>query len=161
MGEKTPRDYADAFSLYPKIRFTDCENVAVYLGHSIASVAFERCSINTVTAPALRGELTFTDCHFHPDVSRASLNFYTVQSTLGTRFTHCTLHVPKVNGQADPETVDQMGFMEINKSLRHYHLNTALGNDILSHLKSQGKEPTSDFIAKLKAHHELEKEPTA
>jgi len=152
-GESAP-DYADHLALYPKIRFTDCDNVSAYLRNCIASAFFERCTVNTVTAPALRGELVFADCRFQPDVKQAPATFYTVKSTLGTRFTNCTVHAPIVNGKAAPEMVGRMGFLEINKSVQHYHLNTALGNDVLNHLESKGIVLSSDFMAKLMSHYE-------
>ena len=154
IGGEVALDYADPLALYPKIRFTDCENVSVYLGNCVASAFFERCTVNTVTAPNLRGELVFNDCRLQPNVRQAPANgFYTVSSTLGTRFTNCTIHAPIVDGKAAPEMVDRIGFLEINKSLQHYHLNTALGNDVLSYLKSKGAALSSEFIARLKCRH--------
>ena len=46
--------------------------------------------------------------------------------------------------------------MEINKAVQHYHLNTALGNEIVNYFKNEGTEFTPDFIAKLKSHHALD-----
>jgi len=155
IGGETAVDYADQFALYPKIRFTDCEGVSLYLGNCIASAFFERCTVNTVTAPALRGELIFNDCRLQPDVRQAPSDYYTVKSTLGTRFTNCTIHAPVVEGKAAPEMVDRIGFLEINHAVRHYHLNTALGNEVVNHFRSKGTVFSPDFIAKLKSHHEL------
>lgn len=156
LGGEAAHDYADEWALYPKIVFTDCENVALYLGHCAAAVHIQRCAINTVTAPGLRGELTFDHCRFQPQVRQAAEAFNQVESTLGTRFTNCTLHAPVVDGQAEPELVDQTGILKINAAVRHYHLNTALGNDILNHLKTRGTRLDPDFIAKLKSRHVLE-----
>ena len=156
IGGETSVDYADPLALYPKIRFTDCENVSVYLGNCIARVFFERCTVNTVRAPDLHGELMFSDCRLQPDVKREPAEFYTVKSSLGTRFTNCTVHAPIVDGVAVPEAVDRIGFLEINKSVRHYHLNTTLGNDVLDYLKGTGRTLSPDFVARLKSHHELE-----
>lgn len=151
IGGEVPLDYADATALYPKIRFTDCENVSVYLGNCIASARFERCTVNVVSAPNLRGELTFQDCRLQPRVRRAPENdFYRVGSTLGTRFTNCTLHAPVVDGKAAPELMDRLGFLKINQSLRHFHLNTALGNEVLGYLRSQGTALSPEFVAQLK-----------
>jgi hypothetical protein len=110
--------------------------------------------VNTVIARNLRGELVFNDCRLQPSVRRAPVSgFYAVNSTLGTRFTNCTLHAPVVDGKAAPEMVDRFGFLGINQSLQHYHLNTALGNDILSYLKRKGVVLSSEFIAGLKCRH--------
>ena len=154
IGGDTALDYTDPLALYPKIRFTDCENVSVYLGNCIASAFFERCTVNTVTAPGLRGELVFNDCRLQPDVQQAPADLYCVKSALGTRFTNCTIHAPVVNGKADPELVNRIGFLEINKAVRHYHLNTALGNEVVSHFKNKGAALSTDFVAKLRCHYE-------
>ncbi len=47
-------------------------------------------------------------------------------------------------------------FMEINGSVRHYHINTALGNRIMDHYRRQATELNPDFIAMLKLHHGME-----
>jgi len=156
IGGEDAADYADQVSLFPEIRYTDCDDVSVYLGNCIASVFFDRCSVNTVTAPGLRGELVFRDCRFQPNVQEVQGDLYTLDSTLGTRFTNCTVHAPVVNGTANPELVNRTGFVEINRSIRHYHLNTALGNRIIDHYRRQGTELNPDFIAMLKLHHGME-----
>lgn len=156
LGGSEPLEYADPLALYPKMRFVDCENLNLYLGRCIASVHLERCSVNTVHAPGLRGELVFSDCRFQPDVKEATENFWAVKSTLGTRFTNCTLHAPIVAGRLEPEMVNRIGFLKVNESLQHYHLNTALGNEVLDHWKEKGAPLSPEFVAKLKSHHELE-----
>ncbi|MDA0709572.1 MAG: hypothetical protein O3B73_05100 [bacterium] len=156
LGDPDAQDYADASALYPAIRFVDCDHVCVYLGHVIANVSFERCRINTLSAAHLRGELDFDGCHFMPRVKEASAKYYPLQATLGTRFTNSRVHAPVVNGKTEPGQINQIGFLEINKSVQYHHLNTALGNDILTHLKKTGRTLTPRFIAKLKSHHELE-----
>ena len=154
IGGETALGYADSHALCPNIRFTDCENIGIYFGHCIASAFFERCGINAVHAPGLRGELVFDTCRFQPDVQRVPEIFYTVKSSLGTRFTNCTLHAPIVGGKARPELIDRTGIVEIDKAVQHHHLNTALGNDIVNHFKTFDPK----FIAKLMARHELENE---
>ena len=149
-------EYADDRALYPRIRVSDCDAVSAYLGNAIAGVFFDRCSLNTVTAPGLRGELVFNDCRFQPDLQEVDGDIYTLDSTLGTRFTNCTVHAPFVNGEPRPELVDQTGFIEINGAVRHYHINTALGNRVLEHCRDAGIELAPDFIARLKLHHALE-----
>jgi len=156
IGGEGASDYTDQVALFPEIRFTDCDDVTVYLGNCIASAFFERCSLNTVSAPGLRGELVFQDCRLQPNVQEAQGDFYTLDSTLGTRFTNCTVHAPVVKGRANPEGVNRIGFLEINRSVRHYHVNTALGNGIIDHYRQQGTKLNPDFIGMLKLHHGME-----
>ncbi len=156
IGGTQATDPADQFSLFPEIRFTECDDISVYLGHAVGSVFFDRCSLNTVTAPGLRGELVFRDCRFQPNVQAIKGNLYQLESTLGTRFTNCTIHAPIVNGKVNPDLVNRSGIVEINESVLHYHLNTALGNGILDHYQRQGTRLDSDFIGMLKMHHGME-----
>ena len=83
-------------------------------------------------------------------------DLYKLDSTLGTRFTNCTVHTPLVSGIAKPELVNRTGFVEINRSVRYYHINTMLSNRIIEHYRRQGIELNPDFIAKLKLHHGME-----
>ncbi|UCD50151.1 MAG: hypothetical protein JSW27_21810 [Phycisphaerales bacterium] len=148
--------YDDHVSLLPEICFIDCDDVSVYLGNCIASAFFDRCSLNTVTARSLRGELGFRDCRFQPDVREVPGDLYALDSTLGTRLTNCTIHAPVIAGMANPEMVNRTGFVEINRSVRHYHLNTALGNRIIEHYRRKGRKLKPDFIAMLRLHHGMD-----
>jgi len=156
IGGEAAADYTDQMSLFPEIRYTDCDDISVYLGNCIANVFFDRCSINTVTATDLRGELVFRNCRLQPNVQKIKGEFYTLDSTLGTRFTNCTVHAPIITGTANPELVNRTGFVEINRFVRYYHINTTLGNRIIEHYRHQGMELKPDFIAMLKLHHGLE-----
>jgi len=156
IGGETAAEYGERLGLFPKLRFRDCDNVSVYLGHCAASAAFEHCTINTLAAPGLRGELAFDSCRFLPDVKEAPGGLYIVDSTLGTRFTNCTVHAPLIDGTRVPAAVSRTGFLELNKAVRHYHLNTALGHGVLAHCKAKGIALTPEFVAKLKLHHALD-----
>ncbi len=155
LGEEED-DYLDERALYPMVRIRDCEGVTAHLGHSVAGALFERCSVNTVTAPGLRGELAFVGCRFQPRVQELEGEIYRLDSTLGTRFTDCTVHAPVVGGEDRPDLVERTGFVQINGAVRHHHLNTALSNRVLEHYRQAGVELAPDFIARLRAHHALE-----
>ncbi|MFP3904712.1 MAG: hypothetical protein ACLFWB_10770, partial [Armatimonadota bacterium] len=156
IGSDDEQDYTDGHALYPEIRFSDCDGVGAYFGNSIASAFFERCSINTLTAPGLRGEFGFSHCRLQPDLQELDGDIYALDSTLGTRFTNCTLHAPRVNGELRPDLVDRTGLLEINGPVRHYHLNTALGNHVLKYCQDKDIALDPDFIERLKLHHPLE-----
>ncbi|MFW6157152.1 MAG: hypothetical protein ACOC7J_07515, partial [Armatimonadota bacterium] len=159
IGSEEMEDYADERALYPEVRFADCNDVSAYFGeNAIASARFDRCSINTVTAPNLRGELSFSDSRFQPHVQEAGdeEDFYALEGTLGTRLTNCTVHAPVINGEPRPELVDRTGFVELNGAVRHYHLNTALGNHVLDYCREEGIELTDEFVDSLKLHHAME-----
>ncbi len=69
IGGEEMCQYDDEMALYPKLYFTNCDGVRLYLGRCVASVFLDRCSVNLVTAKELRGELVFRDCHLQPDVT--------------------------------------------------------------------------------------------
>lgn len=156
IGGDEPAAYADSHALYPEVRFRNCDGVAAYLGNCAASAYFERCSINTLAAPNLQGEMSFSGCRLQPNLLEVTGSIYSIDSTLGVHFTNCTVHAPVVSGQARPDLVDQTGFLEINKTVRHYHINTGLSNGILEHLRNVGTVLDPAFVAKLKLHHALE-----
>ena len=157
IGGGEAREYADERALYPRIRFADCDGVSLYLGNVKASAHFERSSLNTVSVPGLEGELTFSACTFQPHLQDAGDgNLYTIDSTLGTRFTNCTVHAPIINGEPRPELVDRMGFLEINGPVRHYHINTGLSNHVLDYLREEDIELDPSFIDRLRLSHALE-----
>ena len=156
IGADEPQDYADEMALYPKITFRDCEGISAYLGNCAASAFFDRCSINAIAAPALQGELVFDDCHFQPNLANAEEAIYELDSALGARLTNCTVHAPVVGGELRPDLVDLTGLVEINNSVRHYHINTALGNGVLEHLRASGTTLDPAFIAKLRLHHAMD-----
>ena len=149
-------EYSDSAALFPNVRFTDCANVSVYLGNCAANAFFERCTINTLWAPNLRGELVFNNCRFQPDVKAADGALYALDTELGTRFTNCTVHSPIIGGQPDPAAVNRTGFLEINKLVRYHHLNTTLGNEVLEYCKKHDITLTPEFVSMLKVHHALE-----
>jgi len=156
LGGPEAQEYTDEMALYPKIRFRNCDDVSVYMGNATASASFEGCSINTLWAPGLSGGLSFTGCGFAPDLQELEGEIYSLDSTLGTRFTNCTVHAPVVGGEEQPALVDSSGILQINGPVRHYQLNTALGNAVLEYCREAGIELTPEFIANLKAHHALE-----
>lgn len=156
IGSPEPAEYADEVALYPRIRLSDCEDAIVYLDHCVASATFERCSLNMVHARGLQGELVFDTCRLQPDVAATEERLWNAESTLGTRFTNCTIHAPIVDGVLRPDLVDRLGFLGINGPVRHYHLNTGLGGEVLEYLRQAGAELDRSFIARLRMHHDLE-----
>jgi len=109
-----------------------------------------------ITTNVSWGKAVFRDCHLQPAVDDEPQRLYDVSSTLGTRLKNCTVHAPIVGGSAKPEWADRYMFREFNKSVRYYHSNTALSNDILSDLKQRGIVLLKRFIAMLTSHHGLE-----
>jgi hypothetical protein len=155
IGTDATCEYDDETALYPQLYFTNCRHVVLHVSRCVASAFFDHCEINLVTARELRGELVFRDCHLQPNVEDESQTLYDVDGTLGTRFTNCTVHAPIVGGNAKPELVDQYAFWDFNKSVSHYHLNTALSNEVVNGLKRQGIALSDEFIAMLASHHAL------
>ena len=76
--------------------------------------------------------------------------------TLGYGVGILTHSMPGAVGKVNPELVNRTGILEINQSVRYYHLNTALGNRILDHYRRQGTELNPGFVGMLKLHHGMD-----
>jgi len=161
LGDGSGTAFDDNKALYPKVLFSNCENICAYLRSGIADVSFERCSIDRLAASdakPFKGSLAFDNCVFAPNATENISPFLALDAELGTSFTNSTLHAPRVAGKPRPELVDLIGFIQLNKTVQHYHLNTRLGNDILQYCKSKNITLKPQFIQMLKAHHALESE---
>ena len=155
LGHDNGSGETDHRALYPKLVFTDCDGLLIYLENCAASVFMDRCSVNSVTAIKLTGDINFSNCRLQPDVQNGG-DFYALESSLGARFTNCIIHAPVIGGKIAPELIEKISFIEINKSLRHCHLNTSLGAEVLGHLRSRGIKLEPGFISMMRSHHELE-----
>ena len=156
-AELTP----DELSLYPEIKFSDCKGLVASFNGNIASLNFSNCLIHKLEGAkkgVMPGKISFSECLFLPMAKTAEQISISVASELGTSFTNCTIHAPKVAGVSKPELADRIGFVRINKAVQFNHLNTSLGRDIINYYKSKGIAFNSQFIAMLRSHHELEPE---
>ena len=66
------------------------------------------------------------------------------------------VNAPQVDGAMRPDLTDLSGFIRINKEVRFNHINTRLGNEILTYYKGRGVNLSQKFVAMIKSHHELE-----
>lgn len=161
IGDKGSIAYQDSKALYPHIRVTNCPNLSVYLGGSAANLSVTDSAIDRCTADVdgpLRGSLSFLNCRFAPNLTEGTERIYALESELGTHLTNCTVHAPRIAGTLAPEQADRLDFVQVNKRVRYYQLNTALGNDLLKHYESQQIKLLPQFVAMLKSHHALESE---
>lgn len=157
LGGGPSKKAGDARALYPEIRFHACKNLAADLGGQVAQVVFEYCSLSGLWASRqgeMPGSLSFFHCVFQPLVKSPAGPFYALSTELGTSFTNCVLHGPKVAGQRRPELAGQYTIFQVNKSLRYNHLNTRLGKDVLAYYQQQGLRLTPAFLAMLRSHSE-------
>ena len=61
-----------------------------------------------------------------------------------------------LDGAVRPDLTDLSGFIKINKEVHYNHINTRLGNEILTYYKDRGVTLSQKFVALIKSHHELE-----
>lgn len=151
--------YEDEYALYPEIRLLNCKSVVARLGNNIVDFNLERCSVSAITGnenEAMPGRFSFLNCLFRPEAREIRKEFYVLSSALGTSFTNCTIHAPKINGTVKPELTDLNGFVHINKLVRYNHLNTQLGNDVINYYRNKGIAFSKQFIDMLKSHHQME-----
>lgn len=156
LGRDEPGTYVDERALYPQLVFIDCDHVVLRLTNCVAGVTVERGSVNVVTARAVTGDIGFNRCRFQPRVAAADGPLYELEASHGVRFTNCTLHAPVIGDAPAPSRLGRYGFVELNQNLRHAHLNTTFGPDVMAYLREQGTPPTPEFIARLRAQHPLE-----
>jgi hypothetical protein len=150
--------YEDQFSLYPEFRFLNCKGLAADFGGNIADVSFERCAITKLSGGkrGMPGKFSLKECLLQPSAHQVQNISFILESELGTSFTNCTLHSPRINGEFKPELVDHINFIKMNKEVKYNHLNTSLGRDIINYYKSKGETLKPEFLSMLKCHHELE-----
>ncbi len=171
LGDGKPNVKFDKRSLVARIHFSHCKNIRAFFAGGIADVSFEYCSLENlqtqIEAQPFQGKLAFTECEFSPVIpaaekpESAALPIYALDADLGTSFTNCVLHLPRAGEATKPEMLDRIGFVQLNRKVRHGHLNTMLGNDILRYCKKENITLTPQFINSLKAHHALESEDVA
>ena len=107
---------------------------------------------------AMRGRFSFSNSFFQPAAKTAGEIRFSLSTELGTSFTNCTIHSPRIGGILKPELVNHLNFVQINKVVRFNHLNTLLGRDIINYYRAKGIPFNPEFISMLKSHHELESE---
>lgn len=151
--------YEDSLALYPEISVTACQHVVAKFGNNALTASFEKCSLSIVSGNengTMPGSFSFTDCRFKPAAKQQKKTFYALSASLGTSFTNCIVHAPRINGTSKPELDNCYGFLQMNKQVHYNHLNTRLGNEVLNHYSTKKIAFKMRFIEMLKSHHELE-----
>lgn len=149
----------DAYSLYPQIRVSDCPAFSAGIGSAAVDMVIDNCTVNRINATPGQpspGEFSFTGCKFVPVITSDSSKPYELSANLGTSFVNCTFHLPVRNGEVVPSALSLIDFLELNGQLRHNHINSRLGKDVVRYLKENNIRIKPTFLAKLKSHHELE-----
>lgn len=151
--------YMDEHALYPEIRVARCHGISAHFGGNAADVVFDQCRITRLTGSdtsRMPGALTFRDCKFEAAVQGSDTPIYMLGTELGTSFVTCVVHAPTVDQVSRPDLANALGFLELNRSVSYNHVNTRLGQDILSHCRRIGLRLSPAFIRMLQSHHELE-----
>jgi hypothetical protein len=151
--------YMDEFALYPEIRVARCHGISAHFGGNAADVVFDQCRITRLTGSdtnRMPGALTFRDCKFEAAVQGSTTPIYMLGTELGTSFVTCIVYAPTVDNVSRPDLTNALGFLELNRSVSHNHVNTRLGQDILNHCRRIGLRLSPAFIRMLQSHHELE-----
>ena len=149
----------DSYSLYPRIQIKHCGTVSIQMEDATAEVFVENSSVSrfeTKEGAPIKGELNFTGCRFIPAELNSNKALFHTDAELGTSFINCTFHLSRQPVNNPGHTFPFYGFMEINKYVRHNHLNSRLGKDILDALAKRSIQVKPEFLASLKNHHEME-----
>src|SRR5690606_30819040 len=128
IGSKGSMPYQDNKALYPHVQIANCPNLSVYLGGSAANLTVTDSTIDRCTAAVdgpLRGTLNLQNCRLAPQINEGTEPIYALDAELGTYLTNCTVHAPRIAGVAKPDQADRLEFIQPNKRVRFYQLNTA------------------------------------
>ncbi len=149
-----------ASSLYPKVSFQRCKNLQIETKRTIADFVFDDCRIAGFTSNRgmHKGRIVLNNCKIYPVITNEKEAVLKLDTTLGTHFTNCIVHLPKFKGAIRPDLLEAIGFMSINSILKFNHLNTTLGKDVLISLQKKGVVVLPKYVQSLKSHHELESE---
>lgn len=155
-----PGPYADANSLYPYLSVVNCAHLKLKLDDVQASVFIKGTEIEQLEAGKtenFKGKISFENCNFRflqgPENDEAP---GMIRANTGISFTNCEINIPLLNGLPAPELLEKIDFLKINGPVRHNHLNTRLGADLLAHLSAGKIKLKKEFIGMLRSHHELE-----
>ena len=142
---------------YPEIIIENCRDFAGDFGDQTANVSFENCSLSKIIVGKnkLKGNIQFKFCNFTPIGYDGAEQAFQLEAERGVEFLCCEIHAPAKDGTANPEWLHQLGFIEINKSLRFNHLHTRLGSNAVDMLQNQRVKLSKEFMAKLQNSFEV------
>lgn len=155
---QTESDAYGERSLYPRIHFTGCENLALDLGGAIAETLIEDSTVSKLhsgTAIKLAGGITMVNCRFIPKIGDAITKPYQIAVDSEVSFINCVFHSPRLNGEIKPELLHLIDLIKINESVRCNHVNSRLGRDIHDYLNAVAIPLKKEFISKLQSNYEI------
>jgi len=154
---KPRQDDTGEILFHPEINIEECNYLVADFGSQQANINIDKCILAKLTAgkEKLKGSLRLTFCRLMPIGYDGAEPAFQLETEQGVEFLCCVLHAPAKDGVANPAWLNQLGFIEINKSLRFNHLHTRLGTDIIEMLQNQGVKLSKEFIAKLQNNYEL------
>ncbi len=153
------QDSKDSHSLFLQVEIANCPSVTMDVSGVPAKVIIRNSNLSAFKSKGfgtMKGEIYLSECRILPEVLTKEEVKVELDTTLGTVFSNCTIHSPKISGKFEPSITSSYGFIKINEKLNFNHSNTMLGKDILNYLKAKGVSLTSKFINNLKSHSDLE-----
>jgi len=151
------KNHSEEILFHPEIRIEDCHDFVGDLGSQQVNIDFNKCTLTKliVGKEKLKGSIRFTFCQLMPVGYDSAEAAFQPEAEQGVEFLCCVIHAPTNDGVVNPAWLNQLGFIEINKSLRYNHLHTRLGANIADILLKQGVKLSKEFIAKLQSHYEV------
>lgn len=145
-------------SLYPRIHFSNCNNLSIDIGGAMSQLFIEHCVVShlsTGMAKKLIGEVSLFGCKLVPQIFDLELKPYYIETETGASFINCVFYLPRYNETIKPELLEFTDLIKINKSVKHNHVNSRLGRDILEFLDSKSIRLKKGFIRKLQSNYEI------
>lgn len=156
------RPLLDEHALFPSLSIISCDHLKLKLDDVPAKVFIKGTEIEQLEAgktEAFTAKFFFDNCSFRFVQALGSDEALgKIRAKTGISFTNCEVNIPVRNGAPAPGLLEKIDFLKINTLVRHNHLNTRLGTDLLAHLSAGKIKLKKEFIRMLANHHELEDE---
>lgn len=144
-----------AVAPYVSIRIDDLPHVVIKLSSIKADVSIQHATVHQVKLGGqdpFDGEIQFANCRFEPEVFDEGVDIFRLEASHGASFTNCRWHMPRQHGKEVGAWLNRTGVFVLNQSVRFNHINSRLGNDVLSYLANQGIKVRKKFMRDLFMH---------
>lgn len=148
-------------ALYPQLLMSRCNGLTASFDIDKMEVDIKQSLIHQFVflQKKLTGKILFWNCTFEPrsDLKDPSEVFH-LQSSEGTSFFNCRLSAPLENGEPSIKALKLIGFVDLNKSVKHNHLHTSFDRRTLYGIKKAGIRLKREFMQKLIQNYEVDGE---
>ena len=147
--------------LYLQLYIARCNRLAASFDAMKLDIDVRNSVIHALHTPVggkLMGKITLWDCILRPDQRTRKSKAFTLDCKEGASFVNCRLSAPVVDGKPAIEALNLLGFIELNRAVKHNHLQTMFDSRTLQAIRENGIKLKQEFIQKLMQNYELNDE---